>query len=76
MTDAFRPELGAFLGALMAGPLADKYSRKYMISAWCIVFMIGTALQTGANHNVGYIYCELRAVKPSSGVIIADISFK
>lgn len=27
-------ELGAFVGALMAGPLADRYSRKYSISGW------------------------------------------
>ncbi|KFZ00912.1 hypothetical protein V500_00933 [Pseudogymnoascus sp. VKM F-4518 (FW-2643)] len=49
-------ELGAFLGALMAGPLADKYSRKLSISAWCIIFMVGTALQAGATEDVGFVY--------------------
>lgn len=49
-------ELGAFVGSLMAGPLADIYSRKYSISGWCVIFMIGTAVQTGANGNVGCIY--------------------
>jgi MFS family permease len=64
-------ELGAFLAAMVAGPISDRYSRKvgvspayptsgtnrqYSISAWCIVFMLGVALQVGANNNVGYIY--------------------
>ncbi|OCF59457.1 galactose transporter [Kwoniella mangroviensis CBS 10435] len=49
-------ELGAFLGSLIAGPLADKYSRKYSISGWCLIFMIGTAVQTGANDSVACIY--------------------
>lgn len=40
----------------MAGPLADIYSRKYSISAWCIVFLLGTAIQTGGNYNVATIY--------------------
>lgn len=58
----------------MAGPLADKYSRKYSISAWCVVFIAGTALQAGANHNVEYIYCELKAVAFSSGVTVDNSS--
>lgn len=49
-------ELGAFVGALIAGPVADIISRKYSISAWCLIFMLGTAVQTGANENVGCIY--------------------
>ena len=28
------------------------------ISAWCIVFMLGVALQVGATYNVAYIYCK------------------
>ncbi|KAJ5712883.1 uncharacterized protein N7483_010064 [Penicillium malachiteum] len=49
-------ELGAMLGSLMSSPLADKYSRKRSISAWCIVFVLGTALQVGATTDVSYIY--------------------
>ncbi|BEJ16987.1 hypothetical protein CspHIS471_0603880 [Cutaneotrichosporon sp. HIS471] len=49
-------ELGAFVGSLMGGPLADMYSRKYSISGWCIVFILGTALQVGANSQIGCIY--------------------
>ncbi|BEI93925.1 uncharacterized protein CcaverHIS019_0603840 [Cutaneotrichosporon cavernicola] len=49
-------ELGAFVGSLMGGPLADIYSRKYSISGWCIVFMLGTSLQVGANYQIACIY--------------------
>ncbi|KAJ6037293.1 hypothetical protein N7540_001572 [Penicillium herquei] len=49
-------ELGAMLGSLMSSPLADKYSRKRSISAWCNVFVLGTALQVGATTDVSYIY--------------------
>ncbi|KAF8058682.1 general substrate transporter [Lyophyllum atratum] len=41
-------ELGALLGALAAGTLADRYSRRHSISAACVVFCIGSAFQCGA----------------------------
>jgi MFS family permease len=41
-------ELGAFLGALNQGWIADKYSRKYSIVIAVLVFTLGSALQTGA----------------------------
>ncbi|KAB8203818.1 general substrate transporter [Aspergillus parasiticus] len=46
-------ELGAMVGALSSSPLADKYSRKV---TWCIIFMLGVALQVGATDNVAFIY--------------------
>ncbi|ORX34929.1 putative high-affinity glucose transporter of the major facilitator superfamily [Kockovaella imperatae] len=49
-------ELGAFFGSLIAGPLADSFSRKYSIAGWCIVFMTGTAVQAGANYSIACIY--------------------
>ncbi|KAJ5273135.1 galactose transporter [Penicillium angulare] len=36
-------ELGAMFEALSSSPLADKFSRKRSISAWCIVFMLAVA---------------------------------
>ncbi|KAI0629434.1 general substrate transporter [Trametes polyzona] len=48
-------ELGSLLGALTAGTLADKYSRRQSIFAACAVFCIGSALQCGAqspNHLI------------------------
>lgn len=41
-------ELGALLGALNQGWIADKISRKYSIVVAVGVFLVGSALQTGA----------------------------
>lgn len=41
-------ELGAFLGAINQGWLADKISRKWSIMAAVVIFVFGAALQTGA----------------------------
>ena len=39
---------GALIGAVIAGLLADKYGRKWPIWGACLVFIIGTVLQTAA----------------------------
>ncbi len=44
------------VGSLIAGPLSDRFSRKYSISGWSVVFMLGTALQAGASSNVDFIW--------------------
>ncbi|KAH9822831.1 putative MFS monosaccharide transporter [Teratosphaeria destructans] len=41
-------ELGALLGALNQGWIADRYSRKYSIVIAVCIFTVGSALQTGA----------------------------
>jgi MFS family permease len=41
-------ELGALIGALFAGWMADKLSRKYSIVVAVIVFIVGSILQTAA----------------------------
>ena len=41
-------ELGAFIGALNQGWIADKFSRKYSIVMAVIIFTIGSVLQTAA----------------------------
>jgi MFS family permease len=41
-------ELGAFLGALNYGWIADKISRKYSIIVTVVIFIIGSVLQTAA----------------------------
>jgi len=55
-TRAEQSELAAAVGALMAGPISDIYSRKYSISGWTVVFILGVAIQTGANFNVATMY--------------------
>lgn len=41
-------ELGAFLGALNQGWIADKISRRYSIIVAVVIFIIGSVLQTAA----------------------------
>lgn len=41
---------GAFVGAVFAGMMADKHGRKLPIWLACLVFVIGTVLQTAAYH--------------------------
>lgn len=41
--------LGAFAGSLPAGLIADKYSRRSAIVFSASIFLLGGALQTGAN---------------------------
>lgn len=41
---------GALVGAVIAGMLADKFGRKLPIWLACVVFVIGTVLQTAAYH--------------------------
>jgi MFS family permease len=40
----------------MAGPISDIYSRKYSISGWCVIFILGVAIQTGGTQNVSTMY--------------------
>ena len=39
---------GALVGAVAAGLMADRFGRKWPIWAACLVFVIGTVLQTAA----------------------------
>jgi MFS transporter, SP family, solute carrier family 2 (myo-inositol transporter), member 13 len=39
---------GALVGAVFAGMIADRFGRKWPIYSACLVFVIGTVLQTAA----------------------------
>ncbi|EDN91525.1 hypothetical protein SS1G_00928 [Sclerotinia sclerotiorum 1980 UF-70] len=41
---------GAFCGSGLAGPIGDKFGRRWTIFAGCILFILGGGLQTGAQH--------------------------
>jgi len=43
-------ELGAWLGVLITGPIADRISRKYTIVFAVVIFIIGVIVQTAAFH--------------------------
>jgi MFS family permease len=42
-------ELGALFGALAAGILADRLSRRYAICTGCAIFCVGSAFQASAS---------------------------
>lgn len=44
-------QLGAWLGALMNGPIAQKLSRKYSMMIAVAIFTLGSALQAGARNE-------------------------
>ncbi|CDS04048.1 hypothetical protein LRAMOSA07003 [Lichtheimia ramosa] len=48
-------ELGAWLGSIIVGYFADKISRKYSIVVFSIIFLLGSAIQGGAE-NIGYLF--------------------
>ncbi|KAH8599350.1 MFS sugar transporter-like protein [Bisporella sp. PMI_857] len=46
---------GAFCGAGLAGPIADKFGRRWTIVIGSIIYLLGGALQTGAQ-NLEYLW--------------------
>ncbi|KAI4850834.1 general substrate transporter, partial [Aureobasidium sp. EXF-8846] len=62
-------QLGAWLGALINGPLADRISRKYSISVAAFLFTVGSALCGGAQ-SVGYLF----AGRIIAGIAVGQVS--
>ncbi|KAK9452564.1 MFS glucose transporter mfs1 [Dipodascopsis uninucleata] len=48
-------QLAAFVGALLNGPIADRFSRKLSIASANIIFILGASLQTAAK-NVAMMF--------------------
>ncbi|KAF1809244.1 monosaccharide transporter [Eremomyces bilateralis CBS 781.70] len=47
--------LGTFLGAIIAGDLADFIGRRTTVIFGCLVFLVGVVLQTASNSGLGLI---------------------
>jgi MFS family permease len=47
---------GCFFGAIAAAFLNEKFGRRYSLMGFAIVFLIGAAVQTSAQHDLSYIY--------------------
>jgi len=43
--------VGTLLGALAAAPIADRVGRKYSITFWCIIFIVGVIVQITSTTN-------------------------
>ncbi|KAL4811559.1 hypothetical protein BDV18DRAFT_156145 [Aspergillus unguis] len=54
--------IGTLLGALMAGPLADKIGRKWSIFTWCIVIHVGLIIQISSPRPKWYQFMMGRFV--------------
>ncbi|KAJ6006582.1 hypothetical protein N7451_004526 [Penicillium sp. IBT 35674x] len=46
--------IGTLIGALMAGPLADRIGRKWSIFAWCIILHVGLIIQISSPYGKWY----------------------
>lgn len=42
------------MGALIAGPVADRVGRKWSIAAWCVMLHIGLIVQISADNHKWY----------------------
>ncbi|KAH8692377.1 general substrate transporter [Talaromyces proteolyticus] len=47
---------GCFFGSIFAAFLNDRIGRRYSLMLFCLVFMLGAAIQVGAHHEIGMIY--------------------
>jgi len=62
-------EMGAFVGALFAGVVADKYSRKMSIAVGVVWFLAGAALQT-----TSFSYSQMVVGRTVGGIGIGFLS--
>jgi MFS family permease len=61
-------ELSGAVGSVIAGPLADKISRRWALIVSVIILMLGTALLTGAQ-NTGMITAGRLIVGIAIGIL-------
>jgi SP family sugar:H+ symporter-like MFS transporter len=46
--------IGTLMGALIAGPVADRVGRKWSISGWCVMLHVGLIVQISATEHKWY----------------------
>ncbi|KAJ5937768.1 Major facilitator superfamily domain general substrate transporter [Penicillium verhagenii] len=54
--------IGTLIGALVAAPIADRVGRKWSISAWCIMLMVGVTVQISSPSGKWYQFAMGRWV--------------
>lgn len=47
---------GCFFGSIFAAFLNDRIGRRYALMIFCMVFLVGAAIQVGAHHEIGVVY--------------------
>jgi sugar porter (SP) family MFS transporter len=47
---------GCFFGSIFAAYINDRLGRRYSLMIFCMVFLVGAAIQVGAHHEIGMIY--------------------
>ena len=47
---------GCFFGAIFAAIINERIGRRYTLMIFAVVFLVGAALQVGAQHEIGMIY--------------------
>ncbi|KAL3424911.1 High-affinity fructose transporter ght6-like protein 1 [Phlyctema vagabunda] len=46
--------IGTLMGALIAGPIADRFGRKWSICGWCLALHVGVVVQMTSEHGKWY----------------------
>lgn len=47
---------GCFFGSIFAAYINDRIGRRYSLMIFCSIFLVGAAIQVGAQHQIGMIY--------------------
>lgn len=47
---------GCFFGAIIAAVCNERFGRKYSLMGFSVIFLVGAAVQTAAQHSLSYIY--------------------
>ncbi|KAJ5902203.1 hypothetical protein N7495_002731 [Penicillium taxi] len=47
---------GCFFGSIFAAFINERIGRRYSLMLFCMIFLVGAAVQVGAHHSIGQIY--------------------